>query len=325
MEVISLFSGAGGFDLGLINAGHNIVWANDIYLDAAETYERNLGGKVDRRDIKEISSSEIPDGDVVIGGFPCQGFSVANWKRSVDDERNTLYREMVRVVRDKKPMFFLAENVTGILSLASGAVMECVVGDFAAAGYALRYEILNMADYGIPQTRRRVFILGIRKDIECDTSHFPPQQTHTKLRTEFIDLPQWITIDEALRGIPEPESSHSIKNHVCSKNKIKFNGYLGQRHTNPMKPAPTVIAGRGDNKGGVNVMVHHDGYRCISVREAAILQTFPMNFEFFGSMTSTYRQVGNAVPPHIGRVLGKTLSNIKATIKGDPNVGILRQ
>src|SRR5687768_12147611 len=113
MRVASLFSGAGGLDLGLIQAGHEIVWANDVFGDAAETYRRNIGNHIDTRDISTISSSEIPSCDVVVGGFPCQGFSVANWTRTSDDPRNRLFREMVRVVADKEPRYFLAENVRG--------------------------------------------------------------------------------------------------------------------------------------------------------------------------------------------------------------------
>ena len=117
MRVVSLFSGAGGLDFGFIKAGHQILWANDLYRDAVETYQKNIGNHIVCEDISKISTSDIPDCDIVIGGFPCQGFSVANTKRHVDDERNVLYKQLLRVIRDKNPKFFLAENVKGILSI----------------------------------------------------------------------------------------------------------------------------------------------------------------------------------------------------------------
>lgn len=120
MKVVSLFSGAGGLDLGFIKAGHTIVWANDLYDDAVATYRKNIGNHIVDKDIREIPSEEIPDCDIVIGGFPCQGFSVANTKRHTADERNVLYKELLRVIKDKNPKFFLAENVKGILSLNKG-------------------------------------------------------------------------------------------------------------------------------------------------------------------------------------------------------------
>ena len=120
MKIVSLFSGAGGLDLGLKWAGHEIIWANDIFNDAAATYRVNIGNHIDTRDICIIPSSEIPDCDVVVGGFPCQGFYVANRGRNTDDPRNQLFREMVRVVRDKQPRYFVAENVKGLLSMDHG-------------------------------------------------------------------------------------------------------------------------------------------------------------------------------------------------------------
>lgn len=120
MKIVSLFSGAGGMDLGLKMSGHDIIWANDIFEDAVKTYEANLGKNITRVNICDVKSQDIPACDVVVGGFPCQGFSVANWGRTVSDPRNQLYREMVRVVRDKKPRFFVCENVKGLASLGGG-------------------------------------------------------------------------------------------------------------------------------------------------------------------------------------------------------------
>ena len=125
MKVVSLFSGAGGLDLGFKMAGHEIIWANDLYEDAVETYRHNLGDHIICEDISKIDAKEIPECDIIIGGFPCQGFSVANMKRHEADERNALYKQLIRVIDAKKPKFFLAENVKGLTNLAKGA-MEAV-------------------------------------------------------------------------------------------------------------------------------------------------------------------------------------------------------
>ena len=124
MKVVSLFTGAGGLDLGFVWAGHDIVWANDNDRNACETYSRNIGDHVVCGDIAALPSSAIPDCDIVIGGFPCQGFSVANSGRHAGDRRNLLYLEMVRVVRDKAPRYFVAENVKGLLSMSRGGALR---------------------------------------------------------------------------------------------------------------------------------------------------------------------------------------------------------
>lgn len=309
MKIVSLFSGAGGLDLGLVKAGHEIVWANDIFLDAVETYRRNIGDHVDTRDISDISSDEIPDADVVVGGFPCQGFSVANWGRTVDDSRNRLYREMVRVVSDKQPMFFIAENVKGLVSLGKGEILRHVVRDFTEAGYLTTWAVLNSADYGVPQKRMRFVMLGIRNDLQEQSLIFPPKPTHQSLEAKKKQhgLFNWLTVGEALAHIPEPEDATEIPNHDYSRYKLRFNGHLGHRRINPDAPAPTVT-GRGDEKGGVVVLHHPGNHRRMSARELAIVQSFPDDFVFYGTKTSAYRQIANAVPPLLGKAIGLMLS-----------------
>ena len=154
MDVVSLFSGAGGLDLGFIQAGHTIVWANDIFHDAVATYRTNIGDHIIEEDIHQIPSEDIPNCHIVIGGFPCQGFSIANTGRHADDERNVLYLQLLRVIRDKQPLFFLAENVKGILSLEHGAVFQTILNDFRNLNYQVQYRLLNAADYGVPQRRK---------------------------------------------------------------------------------------------------------------------------------------------------------------------------
>ncbi len=311
MKVVSLFSGAGGLDLGLKMAGHEIIWANDLYGDAVETYRHNLGNHIVCDDIKNIDISEIPDCDLVVGGFPCQGFSVANTKRHEDDERNELYKQLIRVINGKRPKFFLAENVKGILSLGKGKVFEMILNDFQSLGYTVKYKVLNAADYGVPQTRLRVFIVGVRNDIDFDYQY--PNPTHDKDGKN--GLPKWVSVGTAMSVIPDPDKPNNLSNHEYSKYKLNFNGYLGHRPLNPDKPAPTVTA-RGDSKGGVVILPHPNGQRRMSCRELAVVQSFPLDYEFFGNRSSIYRQIGNAVPPLLGFAVTKEF-NRHTNRKGD--------
>jgi len=308
LKVVSLFAGAGGMDLGFINADHDIIWANDNYADAIETYKMNIGEHIVCEDIKKIPSEKIPDCDIIIGGFPCQGFSVANPKRSTKDSRNKLYLEMLRIVKEKQPKFFLAENVKGILSLAKGKAMNLIVSDFQEAGYKVKYCQLNAADYGVPQKRERVFILGTRKDVTVSIE-FPPPPTHAEPGSKRLDgLKPWVSIGEVLQGIPEPADAPDLPNHTCSKYKLRFNNYLGHRYVEPTKPAPTITA-RGDMRGGVVIIHHPSNQRRMTARELASVQSFPLDFVFSGSRTSAYRQIANAVPPLLAFNIAKFFPN----------------
>lgn len=295
MKVVSLFSGAGGLDLGFKMAGHDIVWANDLYGDAAETYRHNIGDHIVCEDIAKVSADEIPNCDIVIGGFPCQGFSVANTKRHENDERNALYKQLIRIINAKKPKFFLAENVKGLTSLAKGKVFEMILQDFTDLGYTVTSQVLNAADYGVPQTRQRVIIVGVRNDLSF--SYQFPSPTHS--REAANNLKPWVSVAEALKNIPDPDLPNELTNHEYSKYKLNFNGYIGHRALKPDMPAPTVTA-RGDNRGGVVILPHPNGLRRMSCRELATIQSFPLDFVFSGNNSSVYRQIGNAVPPLLG-------------------------
>ncbi|MEQ1485586.1 DNA cytosine methyltransferase [Methyloglobulus sp.] len=306
MNIVSLFSGAGGLDLGLIQAGHEIIWANDIDADSCETYKLNIGNHIICKDISRIGLDEIPDCDIIVGGFPCQGFSMANMLRAADDQRNQLYKQFYRIIKGKKPDYFIAENVRGILSLDNGNVIKKIVQDFSDAGYRVKYKAFNTADYGVPQTRIRVIIAGTRKDLPEETDFQFPEPTHDKTI--------WVSISTALRGIPEPEDPKcKLKNHIYSKYKITNRNFTGHRETDPNKPSPTILA-RGNGKGGVCAIQHPTNHRRMSIRESALVQTFPLNFEFVGSMGSMYRQVGNAVPVLFGQHLGKRLKELESIL-----------
>lgn len=310
MKVISLFSGAGGLDLGLIEAGNAVVWANDIDADACATYRRNIGNHIVCADIKDIDIESLPDdADVVVGGFPCQGFSQANLLRKVEDDRNLLYKFFYQAIKEKQPKFFIAENVRGILSIGGGTVIKQITADFEGAGYITTVNLVNMADYGVPQTRQRVIIIGQRKDIGMTMRFQFPAKTNGK-----DGKPEpWVSIREALMHYPDPDVPNDLLNHIYSAYKVEFRNFTGHRATDPAKPSPTILA-RGNGKGGVCAIPHYNGKRRLTIRESAAIQTFPDSFEFVGQMNSCYRQIGNAVPVKFTFLLGKELRRLESDL-----------
>lgn len=306
MKIISLFSGAGGLDLGLIQAGNTVIWANDIDKDAVETYKENIGDHIVCDDIKNIDISTLPDADVVVGGFPCQGFSQANRLRTLEDDRNQLYRFFYNTIKIKQPKYFIAENVKGILSLGKGEAIKQIVADFEYAGYITSVNLVNMANYGVPQSRQRVIIVGQRVDLGKELRFIFPQPTHSKTG----ELPKWVSIKEAIDHFPDPDKENNVLNHVYSAYKVEYRNFTGHRKTDPDKPSPTVLA-RGNGKGGVCAIPHYNGKRRLTIRESASVQTFPDNFHFVGTMNSCYRQIGNAVPVMFARKLGAELMRLE--------------
>lgn len=293
LRVGSLFCGAGGFDLGFSELGHQIEWAIDNDADCIDTYKANIGNHAILADVGQVDFKKLRKVDLIIGGFPCQGFSIANSFRSEGDERNQLYKAFVRSVRTLKPKYFLAENVRGLLSLGKGEVISRIVNEFASEGYRVDYRLFNAADFEVPQNRFRVFIWGIRNDL--DVEHFWPIPVTAEKK---------ISVSQALKNIPEPGLDSSLKNHVGSKYKVTNKNFVGCRKLDPDLPCPTIIA-RGNGGGGVNAIPHPLNHRRMTVREQALIQTFPIDFEFKGSMSSCYRQVGNAVPVKLAEQFGK--------------------
>ena len=395
-RVISLFSGAGGMDLGFINAGFDIVWANDFFKEAVESYKKNVDDRIIYGDITKIDSSEMPDDiDLVIGGFPCQGFSVANTKRSMKDERNFLYKEMLRVIDDKKPKFFVAENVKGILSMKKGKVFDMIKKDFKKLGYNVDARLLNAAEYGIPQARERVVIIGNRIGVEnpypkpthwVDSKKYESKKgledpvtveqtigflSNVRLSDKPITLENgmiiynhmaatnvydkfwgrkykvkqedicdylkmwrdkagyttkkvddhfgykytaghWFRKDNHSGSIPKPSDWWELKKILGFDNKyekkvttmvekeIKFEQSL--RITNWDRPSDTITA--------TSPEIHINRERRLSARECAMLQTFPMDYEFVGSLNVVYRQIGNAVPVKLAEQIAKGIYEV---------------
>ena len=308
MRILSLFSGAGGLDLGLVQAGNTIVWANDIDASAVETYRHNIGDHIVLGDIKNIDIKTLPEADVVVGGFPCQGFSQANRFRVLDDERNFLYRFFYEVIKEKQPRFFIAENVKGILTLGKGEAIKQILADFGTAGYQTDLHLVNVADYGVPETRQRVIILGQRSDLGDKLLFHFPVPTHDKDGKN--GKKKWVSIREAIDHFPDPDKPNDVKNHDYSKYKVEYRDYTAHRQTDPSKPSPTILA-RGNGGGGVCAIPHYNGKRRLTVRESASVQTFPEDFVFYGVRGSCYRQIGSAVPVRFAKLLGDELIRIE--------------
>lgn len=185
--------------------------------------------------------------------------------------------------------------------MGGGTIINMIINDFSSLGYKVQKKVLNAADYGVPQKRERVIIVGVRNDINFEYTY--PTPTHTDDISKKGLLP-WFTVGEAFRNIPDPDIDNSLPNHEYSKYKLRFNGYIGHRTIDPNKPAPTVTA-RGDDKGGVVVLHHPNNLRRMSCRELATVQSFPLDFVFSGTRSSVYRQIGNAVPPLLAYAIAK--------------------
>jgi len=321
MKVVALFSGCGGLDLGLVKSGHTIVHASDIDKDSCTTYNKNFKHKCHNIDVKLLQSKDLPKYDLLVGGFPCQGFSVANLYRDVTDTRNELYLEIVRILTETTPNYFLAENVPGILSLGEGEVVKMIVNDFKNigkkqkyVGYDVRVFLLNSAYYGVPQVRKRVIFLGVSNKIpkserEMLFSNFPPK---AKFDDKNLKLKPFKSLKDAIGDLPEPNTPEGsrILNHIGLNHRVKLNGFIGNRKLNWMKPGPTIV-GRGGGTGGPVIAVHPNLQRRFTIRETARIQSFPDNFEFFGSISSQFRQIGNAVPVLMAYEIGKVLRDFE--------------
>lgn len=300
--VASLFAGAGGLDIGLELAGFKTIWANDIDKDACATHRLWSQAEVVQGDIGKIDYSEIPDTDVIAGGFPCQGFSLAG-PRKINDERNKLYRYFVKLVELKQPYAFVAENVKGILTLGDGEIIEAIIEDFASKGYEVYPNLVNAADYGVPQDRWRVILYGFRKDLKVKKIEFPKP------------FPYRVNLREAIGDMPKPKPNDvcqaSFSSRYMSRNRKR--GWDEVSYTIPaMSKQITLHPSSPDMiKIGDDNWVFGEGKtRRFSWQEAAVIQTFPSGIDFVGNLTSKYRQIGNAVPVKLAEVIGKKLHEL---------------
>lgn len=344
-NILSLFSGCGGLDLGFELAGlkavmgeavmeaaftnkrifdkninnnvFNIMYANDIFNEARETYTRNAGKYVymDKSDIRKIK--EFPRADIVLGGFPCPGFSEAG-PRLVDDKRNFLYLHFIRCLMQSKPKIFVAENVKGMMTLGKGEVFKQIIQDFAAIGYTIYHKLLNAAEYGVPQVRERVILVGVRNDI--DFAYAYPEVTHGY----GIDgLKEVVTLRDAISDLEENPGDYftgSYSTIFMSRNRKKHWSQPSFTIQASGRQAPIHPAGEPMIHVGKDKYIFSDGEennRRLSVKEIARIQTFPDWYGFSRGTSSrndnakldlVYKQIGNAVPVRLALAVAEPIA-----------------
>ena len=324
LNYIDLFSGAGGFSLGFDRLGFKNIFSVDIQKDFCQTYKANFPKHtLIEKDITTLSNEEIikltskTDVDVVIGGPPCQGFSIAGniGRKFIDDPRNRLFQEFVRVVKVTTPKYFVMENVARLYTHNKHLTRKEIIADFNALGYTVECKILNSADYGVPQVRKRVIFIGSRVSDEI----IFPEISHTEHKT----------VKEALSNLPKLKSgeestliNHKAMNHTQQmldkmgflkdgegREKIPTNlrpksgdvrKYIKY---NSSKPSITIT-------GDMRKVFHPFDNRALTVRELARIQTFPDDFEFKSSSIAQQQQVGNAVPPLMAEAIAKAIKKM---------------
>lgn len=304
VKVASLFCGCGGSDLGLIGGftylnkeyaknPFEIVYANDFDAKAVETYNANFTHKAVCADVCEEDFSQIPDVDLVIGGFPCQSFSTVNPTKDTNDDRAHLYKQIVRILNIKKPKAFICENVKGLLQLQQGTIIKRIVAEFEKEGYRVKYQLIKAVEFGVPQRRERVIIVGIRNDITFNYS-FP--RPIIRRESEYVPLKDVI---EKL-SIDNPKyyfSQKAVEGMKNAKNNMKRG--LWQDLNFPCLTITSHLAKTSINSRDPVLLVDSEKelYRRFTPREAARIQSFPDSFEFPVSDHFAYKQIGNAVPP----------------------------
>lgn len=335
LKVLDLFSGCGGLSYGFEEAGFKIELGIDNWPDALLTFSKNHNAPTLLADLNTFPPSEcqkstgIKDIDVIIGGPPCQGFSIAG-KRMIDDERNNLYKAFVDYVDFYNPKAFVMENVPNIISMGKGVIKNQIIEDFESLGYNVEYKILLASDYGVPQNRKRAVFVGLKnKNFE-----FPIAFENAKVSSgeAISDLPESTVADGGAYPIKQQslyqekmrKGSQGIFNHEISNHKAKTieiislvpdggnfknlpdhlkqtrNVNIAWTRLNSTKPSFTIDTGHRHH-------FHYEFNRIPTVRESARIQSFPDSFIFEGSKTSQYRQVGNAVPPLLGKAIAQSL------------------
>lgn len=326
IKIVSLFSGAGGLDLGFHKAGFNTIWANEYDRTIWETFEHNFPKTfLDKRSIVDVPSSDVPDCMGIIGGPPCQSWSEAGAGRGINDKRGQLFFEYIRILKEKEPLFFLAENVPGILLPRHKEAFQNILNEFKSLNYNVSYFLLNANNYGVPQDRQRVIIVGYHKKI--GKTFIPPREVLPKL-----------TLKDAIWDlkIAKPAKEKNYANDVCelncqnheymngsfstiymSRNRVRswdepsFTIQAWGRHA-PLHPQAPKMQFIEQNKR-IFVPWKEDLYRRLSVRECARIQTFPDNFLFkYKNVADGYKMIGNAVPvefaKHLAIMIHKDIS-----------------
>lgn len=331
-KIVSLFSGAGGLDKGFEQAGFDIVWANEYDSTIWETFEYNFPNtNLDKRSVRNVPSDDIPDCIGIIGGPPCQSWSEAGALRGINDSRGQLFYEFIRILRDKKPLFFLAENVEGMLAQRHSDALSNIKKLFKESGYNLSFRLINANNYNVPQDRKRVIFVGYRNDLNLKFEFPEVQQYKPVLKDAIWDLRE--------TALPAKEKNYTngskciIPNHeymiggfstiFMSRNRVRawdepsFTIQAGGRHApiHPQAPKMTFIE---QNKREF-VKGKEYLYRRLSIRECARIQTFPDDFEFkYSNLANGYKMVGNAVPVNMAyAIASKIMEDLKSLLFTD--------
>ena len=327
LNLVSLFSGAGGLDLGFEKSGFKVEWANEFDKEIWETFESNFPNtKLDKRSITQIPSEDIPNTIGIIGGPPCQSWSEIGSSRkpgeAIKDKRGQLFFEYIRILKDKQPMFFLAENVRGMVLGRNKAALELILDQFKSVGYNVNYELLDTNDYGVPQNRLRIIVVGYHKSLGIKFKFPKKSNTKLTLKDALKDLPEYkFAVEKNKANHPNDlnlanhevmtgafSSIYMSRNRVRSWDEPSFTIQAGGRHA-PIHPnAPKMLSVGKDRKifvPGSEVL-----YRRLSVRECARIQTFPDDFIFkYDKIAAGYKMVGNAVPVEFARVLSEKIKH----------------
>ena len=320
MKVISLFSGCGGADLGVlgdfrflnkkyVKLDTEIIHASDIDVKAVKTYNANFEFPAVAKDIADVTFP-AGFGDLILGGFPCQSFSTVNPNKNPDDARGQLFHQLARIIDEVQPYAFVAENVQGFYRLSGGKYFQLAVDRFRECGYQISHAVINSADFGVPQLRKRLFIIGLRSDLDCAFSF--PEPTHS---SAGIAGRPWVPISKVVKSvIPEnPKyyfSQKAIDGVKRSKNNMKR--ALAQDLNAPSLTITSHLAKVSINSRDPVLLVDasREKFRRFTPREAASIQSFPNSFKFVGSDADAYRQIGNAIPPVVMWHLTNRLINL---------------
>ncbi len=317
-RVVSLFSGCGGLDFGFSNAGYEIVYATDYNGKVKRTYEANHDAELVVKDIRDLDLTELPDCDGIIGAPPCQSWSLAgNHLRGTEDERGEVIYDYLDAIETKQPRFFVFENVPGLISKRNIDEFELLLDKFDEIGYSVQYEKLDASYYGVPQSRKRVILVGIRNDLDYDYE-FPGGSTEptTQQDSHLDELPPSKPTEK------EPRTDLDVPNHEHYMGSWSSRFMSRQRVRNWDEPAYTVQANarhqrihpkapkmeRIERSDWEFKDGYEDEYRRYSVREAAILQTFPDDFVFhYDNIHDGYKMVGNAVPVKLAEAIADSI------------------
>lgn len=322
--LISLFSGAGGLDLGFHNAGFKTLVANEYDKQICPTFRTNFHEvKLLQGDIRNISSDEFPDNVTgLIGGPPCQSWSEAGSLRGIEDTRGQLFYDYIRILKDKKPLFFVAENVSGMLAARNSSAVEGFMRLFDEAGYSVNLKLLNANDFDVPEDRERVFYIGFRKDLNIEKFEYPkPLDKKPTLRDAIWDLR-----DSAIPARPKNKTNGDkciIPNHeyfigtyspmFMSRNRVRswnepgFTVQASGRQCQLHPQAPKMI--KVDKNKQIFAPGKEELYRRMTVREVARLQSFPDDFMFlYEDVNLGYKMIGNAVPVNLAYHVAKQIA-----------------